>query len=108
MALDIAIRPRPTETMEPEERERFGSDFGFGYIEAGVEVSPTTREAIWRDGWAQMVGAGTNVCTAVAEFEGEAPQDLSEDDLLALNEQARLLARSTQTLLAIAREDKGR
>lgn len=112
--MDVQVRPRAELT--DAERDRFrregidpDTNYAFGYIsDGGIAVSEETQEAIWRDGWTEMVTAGSQVCDFTHQFEVGDPQRLTEDDLTRLNEQARKLARSTQTLLAFAREEKGR
>lgn len=105
--MDVAIRPHSEREKEQARESGIFDSFGF-LTDSGVEVSTDTREHIYRDGWAQMVAAGSQVCETTSAWDPDKPEALDEDRLLALNDQARRLARSTQTLLAIAREEKGR
>lgn len=102
--MDVAVRPRQSD--QQKEKERGDRDIGFMLdSEPRVEVSPTTREAIKGDAWGQFVESGHAICETTKDFEATTPESLNESDLLRLNDWARSLARSTQTLLAIARED---
>jgi hypothetical protein len=101
--MDVAVKDRVV-----EEGRKAGGERPFDFMldsEPRIEVSDTTRDAIKGDAWGQFVESGHAICDTTKSFDASTPETLSESDLLRINDWARSLARSTQTLLAIARED---